>query len=93
MDEQTRNESSQVITNHVTDSVLSTCCSETIRIHARNNPMMVCPQCKKIIKCFPDEGGHRNYVKFCKSRNRDFLTTKYEDFFVVIFKNYDSFGS
>ena len=84
---------SQGLGMKASEVALASCCSETIEIHARNNPMMVCPVCKKIIKCFPDERGQRNYITFCQSRNRDFVSTKYDDFFIVTFKNYDSFGS
>lgn len=69
------------------------CCKRTIGMHAKNNPMMVCGECKKIIKVFDNDKAYRNYQRFCASRHRRFLATLFGDQHVVIFKNYDSYSA
>ncbi|HYX32030.1 MAG: hypothetical protein M3Q07_17270 [Pseudobdellovibrionaceae bacterium] len=69
------------------------CCKRTIGMHAKNNPMMVCGECKKIIKVFDNDKAYRNYQRFCASRHRRFLATPFGDQHVVIFKNYDSYSA
>jgi hypothetical protein len=69
------------------------CCKKTIDMHAANNPMMVCPDCKQIIKCFDEERPFRNYQRFCASRHRKILATQLGDRFVVVFKSYDMYSS
>jgi len=66
------------------------CCFKTIEFHALNNKMMVCDQCKQIIKCFTDEKSFRNYVRFCRSRNRKILICKHANYLIVIFRSYDA---
>ncbi len=69
------------------------CCKRTIAMHARNNPMMVCSDCKKIIKVFDNDKAYRNYQRFCASRHRRFLATHFGERHVVVFKNYDSYSA
>jgi hypothetical protein len=78
---------------HEESSELLTCCQETIKLHAANNPMMVCAECKQIIKCFDDEKAFRNYQRFCASRHRRILATSFADRFIVVFRSYDTFTS
>lgn len=65
-------------------SLISECCVDTIKQHASNNPMMVCLNCKKIIKCFTEENEFDNYVKFCKSRQRKIFKGRFKKYFIVI---------
>ncbi len=67
------------------------CCKRTINLHAKNNPMMVCAECKKIIKVFDNEKAYLNYQRFCMSRHRRFLATSFQGNRVITFKNYDSY--
>ena len=69
------------------------CCRRTIVMHAKNNPMMVCGECKKIIKVFDNEKAYRNYQRFCQSRHRRFLATNFSGQRVIVFKNYDSYSA
>ncbi|MFW7380302.1 MAG: hypothetical protein ACOH5I_15935 [Oligoflexus sp.] len=69
------------------------CCKKTIKQHAANNPMMVCSDCKQIIKCFDDEKAFRNYQRFCASRHRRILATSFEDRLVVVFRSYDTYST
>ncbi len=69
------------------------CCRRTIHMHAKNNPMMVCSECKKIIKVFDNEKSYKNYQRFCLSRHRRFLATSYAGQHVITFKNYDSYSA
>ncbi len=68
------------------------CCVATIRQHVRFNPMMVCSECKNIIKCFSDERAFQNYLTFCRSRRRTVLTGRVEDLHTVAFRSYDTYG-
>lgn len=72
---------------------LKDCCTLTIEQHADNNPMMVCSQCKQIIKCFDQERAFRNYKRFCMSRHRRILATEHTKWWVIVFKSYDTFTS
>lgn len=69
------------------------CCRRTIQMHAKNNPMMVCSDCKKIIKVFDNEKAYKNYQRFCQSRHRRFLATQYAGRHVITFKDYDSYSA
>jgi len=69
------------------------CCKKTIQLHAANNPMMVCSDCKQIIKCFDDEKAFRNYQRFCASRHRRILATSFENRHVVVFRSYDTYST
>jgi len=68
------------------------CCVATIATHVRFNPMMVCADCKNIIKCFDDERAYKNYLKFCQSRRRPILMGQVENYWTIAFRSYDSFG-
>lgn len=67
---------------------LTSCCRQTVRSHVAHNPMMVCPDCKMMIKCFSDERSFNNYVTFCKSRGRRIKTTADSGFYFVMYNNY-----
>ena len=69
------------------------CCERTINMHAANNPMMVCAECKQIIKCFNDERAFKNYQKFCASRHRKIFTTAYREMLVVVYRAYQTYSS
>ena len=67
------------------------CCVTTINVHARFNPMMVCSECKHIIKCFKDEPAYDKYLIFCKSRKRQVAIGRVGEYHTIIFKSYDAF--
>ncbi len=69
------------------------CCKKTIKMHAANNPMMVCSDCKQIIKCFDDERAYKNYQRFCASRHRRILATQFDNRYIVVFKSYDTYST
>ena len=69
-----------------TQTLIQSCCVETIKKHAANNPMMVCGTCKQIIKCFTEEPAYRNYIRFCQSRHRHLLATESSGYLVVVFR-------
>lgn len=71
---------------------LKSCCRETIATHAANNALMVCGDCRQIIKCFSDEKAFRNYRSFCESRSREIFTTRYENFNIIAFQSSDLYG-
>ena len=53
-------------------NTLLPCCKHTIDQHAAFNAMMVCSECKQIIKCFSDEKAYTNYQRFCASGTEKF---------------------
>lgn len=69
------------------------CCKKTIQLHAANNPMMVCSDCKQIIKCFDDDKAFRNYQRFCASRHRRILATSFENRRIIVFRSYDTYST
>ncbi|MGE0174744.1 MAG: hypothetical protein AB7T49_18270 [Oligoflexales bacterium] len=73
--------------------VLNECCKKTVDMHAANNAMMVCSDCKQIIKCFENERSFRNYQVFCASRHRRILATNYAQRRIVIFRSYDTYST
>jgi len=50
--------------------------------------MMVCSECKQIIKCFDEEAAFKNYITFCRSRRRPVLKGLVEGRHTVVFKSY-----
>lgn len=66
------------------------CCIRTIQAHGQHNPMMVCTECKQIIKCFPEERAYQNYLTFCRSRRRPVLQGVVEGFYTVVFRSYET---
>lgn len=76
----------------VVEMDLQECCVQTIKHHAANNPMMMCPDCKQIVKCFRDEKTFRNYVKFCKSRHRKIAVTRFGEMQVVLYRTFSKFA-
>jgi hypothetical protein len=71
---------------------LTPCCRQTVRSHVAHNPMMVCPDCKMMIKCFSDEKSFNNYVIFCKGQSRRIKTVIDSGFYFVMYNNYPVFG-
>lgn len=80
-------------TVEVLEGSLPQCCRTTIDMHAAFNNMMVCSQCKQIIKCFDDAKAFTNYRRFCASRHRRILATEYAERYIVAFSSYDTFSS
>jgi hypothetical protein len=73
---------------------LPPCCRETVRSHVFHNPMMVCPDCKIMIKCFSDEKSFNNYLTFCRSRGRRVKTASESGFYFAMYNTYPmSIGS
>ena len=72
------------------DITLEACCRETIDRHSAFNNMIVCSQCKQILKCFDDVKAFNNYLTFCISRRREIATSQYKNFYIISFKSYDS---
>jgi hypothetical protein len=66
---------------------LNECCKQTIDMHAANNPMMVCSDCKQIIKYFNDDRAYRNYQVFCASRHRRILATDYKGLRIIVYRS------
>lgn len=66
---------------------LTSCCLRTIKIHAKFNEMMVCSECKQIIKCFVDDKALRNYLKFCETRHRKVITAVVEGYKIVAYSS------
>jgi hypothetical protein len=71
---------------------IAACCIATIHEHVSCNPMMVCPECKNIIKCFKDERAYDNYLKFCRSRRRPIVTAQVGEYWTVAFRSYDTYN-
>ncbi|MFK7872073.1 MAG: hypothetical protein AB8C84_02730 [Oligoflexales bacterium] len=67
------------------------CCMRTVRDNAKFNPMMVCAECKYLIKCFTDDAAYRNYLKFCASRGRQVEHGMLDSYRVTIFKAFDQY--
>jgi hypothetical protein len=67
---------------------LQPCCRQTVRSHVTHNPMMVCADCKIMIKCFDDEKSFNNYVTFCRSRGRRIKTAADLGFYFVMYNTY-----
>ena len=73
---------------------LRPCCRETVRSHVTHNPMMVCPDCKIMIKCFSDEKSFNNYLTFCRTRGRRVKTVVESGFYFAMYNTYPmSIGS
>ena len=68
----------------------SQCCIETVSKHSAVNPMMLCQNCRNLIKCFEDKNAYLNYVKFCESRNRRLILGQTKKFFIVAFSGFNN---
>ena len=64
---------------------LAECCLHTVAIHGKNNTMMTCPTCEKIIKSFRDTPAFRNYRQFCLSKGRKFAEAEETDCHLIAF--------
>ena len=73
------------------ESGLRECCKQTIEDHAIHNPMMLCQVCKHLIKCFSSESCFRNYVKFCESRGRQVYVDRFQNYYIVVYRNYEPY--
>jgi hypothetical protein len=67
---------------------IPSCCRQTIRRHVSHNPMMVCPECKIMIKCFSNEKAYNNYVTFCRGRGRRIKSAIDVGFYFVMYNTY-----
>lgn len=67
---------------------ISPCCRATILSHVQHNPMMVCPDCKTMIKCFLEERASQNYEVFCRSRNRKIFSFEDGGVYFVMFNSF-----
>ena len=67
-------------------SKLEDCCRRTVATHGKNNPMMTCPVCEKIIKCFTDTPAFHNYRKFCLSKGRKFAVEEQHNHHLIAFE-------
>lgn len=67
---------------------IEACCIKTIEELVINNPMMVCTECKQLIKCYRDGADFLNYIKFCESRKRPVTTGKVLNFYTIVFNTY-----
>jgi len=67
------------------------CCERTVLAHAKHNEMMVCNDCKQIIKCFKEDRPLRAYLKFCETRHRKVVTSMLGEYRVVTFASYEPF--
>jgi hypothetical protein len=72
---------------------LAKCCRHTVRSHVVHNPMMLCPDCKLMIKCFADEKSFSNYVTFCRTKGRRIKTEIDHGFYFVMYNSYAGPGS
>lgn len=66
------------------------CCVTTVDALSANNSMMVCSECKQIIKTFKDERAYKNYVIFCRGRSRVIQTAFREGQWIVVYHSYDA---
>jgi len=73
-------------------TMLSDCCVRTIQIHSRHNHMMVCSECKQVLKTFRDEQPMKNYLRFCASRARKVITSRIDGLAVVAYSSYEQFS-
>ena len=60
------------------------CCIQTMDNHSAHNHMIVCDECNDLIKLFSNGAAFRNYLKFCQSKDREVLSGRYKDFYVII---------
>ena len=71
-------------------SGINSCCVKTVDALSANNSMMVCPECKQIIKTFKDERAYRNYILFCRGRSRVIQMGYHDNQWVVVYHSYDA---
>jgi hypothetical protein len=69
-------------------SMIRPCCRATILSHVQHNPMMVCPDCKTMIKCFTEARASQNYEVFCRSRNRKIASFFEGGVYFVMFNSF-----
>ena len=68
---------------------VSSCCLRVVDALSHINTMMVCSDCKQIIKTFREEKSYRNYLKFCQGRSRVIHTGYYKGQHLVVYHSYD----
>lgn len=61
------------------------CCAGAVDEHAEMNPIMVCGECRFIIKCFRQERPFKNFLHFCHSKQRKVVASKYKGFFIATY--------
>lgn len=64
------------------------CCRTTILSHVQHNPMMVCSECKTMIKCFTEARASQNYETFCRSRNRKITSFEEGGVYFVMYNSF-----
>lgn len=64
---------------------LSPCCVQTIEKEIALNSMMMCADCRRMIKGFLSERSFSHFVAFCKSRKRQISCHKLENRFIVTY--------
>ena len=65
--------------------LLSPCCRATIEKHASHNPMLVCPDCRKMIKCYQEYTAFKRYVQFCLSQGREIHLAEHIGYQIITF--------
>lgn len=66
----------------------SQCCLGTVESHAEINPIMVCGNCRHIIKIFEEERAYKNFLAFCHSRGRNVKANTVGKYFMVVYKSH-----
>ena len=67
------------------DDPIADCCADTIDKEISLNSMVMCPNCKRIIKGFLSKNAFSHYVTFCESRKRQITRHKYASRYIVTF--------
>jgi hypothetical protein len=81
-----KNNSANVPHNNLLFSALPECCHQTLDTFVAQNDMMVCHQCRRIIKVFRNEPSFDMFMIFCKSKKR-MVKTYYENALWVVSYN------
>jgi hypothetical protein len=69
---------------------LSPCCLKTVQTFVANNPMISCHTCKTMIKSFKDEREFRKFLRFCYIQKRKVSISKFNEYWIVFFRPYQS---
>ncbi|MBP9708244.1 MAG: hypothetical protein KBD78_11420 [Oligoflexales bacterium] len=72
--------------NNLLFSALPDCCHQTLDTFVAQNDMMVCHQCRRIIKVFRNEPSFDMFMVFCKSKKR-LVRTYYQNALWVVSYN------
>ena len=69
---------------------MKNCCRNTVILHGSLNQMMVCSECKTVIKYFLSKKEFQNYESFCRSKNRKYSTHHEGELSFLVFNDYKS---